>query len=209
MRQHSIATVVLVAVALMSACKKEDDDAATSGNNAAGGVELWTARLLVIQGTDTAVLAPPQWQATTESEFTPSGVPDYWLAKHDIVMTNTSNPTEQWRFGFIGNFLTTTGTGPTATQTASMISLGTIIGGRWNWNAVSMSYEITEGARVSYTNPSGTEYNSSPTSSMQVQQVQLTGQSSGVRRQAQFRSSGNLSGLGSRTCIYRGPVHIE
>ena len=209
MRHHIITTALLIAVTLMSACKKDDDDAPPQSGNGTGGVQVWTTQLLVIQGTDTAVLAPPQWQVASESMFVPSGVPDFWYALHEVVMTNTSNPTEQWRFGFIGNFLTSTGTGPTAAQTATMISLGTLNGGRWEWNAATMSYDIIEGARVQYIDAAGVAHTTGPTATMEVQQVQETGFSSGVQRQARLRSSGFLSGLGSRVCLYTGPVHSE
>ena len=209
--------LLAMALLLIGGCKKEDDDG-SSGNgngNGGGGVALWPAHLLVVNGIDTTEIGPPQWQVSSASTFEPYGVPDYWYALHEVVLTNTSQPNEQWRFGFIGLYLTATGTGPTMQQTSTMVDVGLITGGYWRWDETSMSYQIDEGRRMQYVDAAGVVWSTGSSGSVEVFEAQETGASSGVMRQARFTMQGTLSNaaigssIGPRTCIYSGPALVQ
>ncbi len=205
MVRTSVATLLIVAV-LSFGCNKEEDDSPNDDYPGHGyGLVPWCPQLLIVEGADTTELIAGPWQLSTESVFTPSGVPDHWYAMHEVVMWNAAMPAEQWRLGFIGLLQTTTGTGPTNEQCANMVVEGTFTGGRWDWDAVNMVYNIQEGVRIRYIDPASTTYTSDTSATGEVLEVVTT--EFEPTRHARLVVEGMLSSaMGQRECIYAGPV---
>ena len=207
MARIGITSAVLFVVLLLS-CQKDDDTPAQIYPGHGAGLLQWPPWLRIVEGVDTTELTTGPWQLTTECVIEPSGVPDYWYAMHEVVMTHVAAPTEQWRLDFIGLFHTTTGTGPTDEQCASIVDLGTFSAGRWDWDSLNSVYNIEEGIRIRYIDSAGATYTTDTSATGEVTEIAVG--PTWAPRLAWFVLDGVMSGaMGQRTCLYHGPVLLQ
>ncbi|MBX2979980.1 MAG: hypothetical protein KF905_11850 [Flavobacteriales bacterium] len=136
----------ILSIVLISACKKEEPPTAPLPTGPA--VTIWTPSFSYTRSGQTYNQTVPSWSFSSASTVQEANGVEYHHALQEAVITNTADPIEQWRIGFVGTFITPGGVLPSSTALGSMAYVNTYFFGRFLWNDTDSSYTVNEGVRV-------------------------------------------------------------
>ncbi len=121
----------LLLIILCSACKKEEPPTPPP---AEPGVAIWTPTFSYTRSGQNFQQTVPGWTFSSESTLQEYNGVEYHHGLQEAVITNSADPLEQWRIGFVGTFVTPGGALPTQTAMGGMAYVNTYFFGRFLWN---------------------------------------------------------------------------
>ena len=177
-----IPTLVLFLLFLVG-CTKEDDSSVPA--EGAGGSPSSYALSLDLDGTSVV-------KTTSTDIFVPGAMGNsnqdltICTSHQESIVSDSVDVNDRWRVGLIKTFYGL-GSTPSMDSVNTMVALGARTYGAFVWNSGTLTYDISDGVRVEWTDPSGTKWSTDrgiadqTGSTFSINEVTATGEVFGPR----------------------------